>query len=151
MLICESFFFSLISSWPSTSSMLFVVFVAMPLRDFLAFFPAVREWLISKWWWQERRWSAKKKIKKEKGNNSSSSSSQPHAGDNCFSQTLKLCDFWHTLLVVLPDISLISTLIEIFWRISTVLVSKTFPGFPDPGAQNYMYNVCRKLRSCIFC
>ena len=35
----------------------------------------------------------KKKIKKEKGNNSSSSSSQPHAGDNCFSQTLKLCDF----------------------------------------------------------
>ena len=62
----------------------------------------------------------KKKIKKEKGNNSSSSSSQPHAGDNCFSQTLKLCDFRCTLLVVLPDISLISTLIEIFWRIATV-------------------------------
>ena len=98
--------------------MLFVVFVATIERLF-GFFSCCERVTYFQVVMTGKTLKQKKKIKKEKGNNSSSSSSQPHAGDNCFSQTLKLCDFWRTLLVVLPDISLISTLIEIFWKIPT--------------------------------
>ena len=86
--------------------MLFVVFVATIERLF-GFFSCCERVTYFQVVMTGKTLKQKKKIKKEKGNNSSSSSSQPHAGDNCFSQTLKLCDFWRygvNSLVVLPDL-----------------------------------------------